>query len=581
MAMAATLIVCALLLASAASADVLTLTTKAPLPYVQSAPDAGRVTIDPNQSFVAENAAMSNIPANFDGLVINNFLGADRFYSAGITGQGTKASNIEAGHIWNGHVTLGHVTNFTNGTGALGETDRHATWVGMLIGGRKVPANPRDFQTGIAMDTELRSGAIAVNWNPATPNPRYSASFSWTSNSVFGAYQSAFGTVDGINSSWGGRDPAVGNAVTIGLDGLARANPATTFVLSAGNEGPGPNSVVWPASGYNSIAVANLANPNSYDVVNTSSSRGPQDYSDPVRGVVPGARVAIDIAAPGTNLTSAYYGGETGGNSPVLGGAPSGSLGGPTFYSFAVNGTSFAAPLVTGGVALLDSASRITPALAANANSRDSRVIKSVLLNSATKTPGWNNGQTLLAGVVTTHQALDYAVGAGRMNLSSAYDQYLAGTADLAGTGGGVVDEIGWDFGTVAPSGVNDYLIADVLEGGMTFNATLSWFRDRTFTNASTVSDNAYRDLDLEVWDSTFTTLIAQSESRYENVEHLSFHLPATGQYGVRVRYFQTLFGSAADESYGLAWSTIVPEPAALGLLIVPALLRRRRSGRA
>ncbi len=100
MAMGATLIVCALLLlASVASADVLTLTTKAPLPYVHSAPDAGRVTIDPNQSFVAENAAMSNIPANFDGLVINNFLGADRFYSAGITGQGTKASNIEAGHI--------------------------------------------------------------------------------------------------------------------------------------------------------------------------------------------------------------------------------------------------------------------------------------------------------------------------------------------------------------------------------------------------------------------------------------------------------------------------------------------------
>jgi hypothetical protein len=93
------------------------------------------------------------------------------------------------------------------------------------------------------------------------------------------------------------------------------------------------------------------------------------------------------------------------------------------------------------------------------------------------------------------------------------------------------------------------------LRSNTTFDATLSWFRDRTFVDAATVSDDAYRDLDLEVWDDSFTTLIAKSESRYENVEHLSFLLPETGQYGLRVRYFQTLFGAAADESYGLAWA--------------------------
>ena len=555
--MVAAQIVCALLLASAVAGAVPKPPPKAPLPYVRTSPGVGRLSIDPQQSFVAENALMSNLPMNFNGMVINNFVGADRFYKAGITGQNAVIANIEAGHIWSGHETLGHVGSFTTGTGALGETDRHATWVAMMLGGRRNPSVPRDFQTGIAIDADLRSGAVATSWNPSPtgPNPRYSLSFNVTGDSYFSTYAPAFGTSDVINSSFGFIDATGSNARTVGVDGLARTNPRTTFVVAAGNRGAGANSVTGAGSGYNSIAVANLTNANSYDIVNSGSSRGPQDYSDPVRGLVPGARVAVDIAAPGTNLTSAYYGGETGGNSPVLGGPPSGSAGGPNFYSFSVAGTSFAAPIVAGGAALLDSASYNTPAMASNADSRDSRVIKSVLLNSATKIPGWNNGQAPVAGVVATAQALDYAVGAGRLNLRDAYDQYLGGTTDLPGTAGGAVEPLGWDFGEVSPSGVSDYVIDGVLEADTPFSATLSWFRDRAFIDHATVSDDAYRDLDLEVWDSTFTTLVAQSQSRYENVEHLSFLVPETGEYGLRVRYFQTLFGAPAPESYGLAWA--------------------------
>ena len=68
---------------------------------------------------------------------INALLGADRFYDAGITGTNAVMANIEAGYAWNGHETLTHVQEIPKGTSAvLGEADRHATWVTMLMGGR-------------------------------------------------------------------------------------------------------------------------------------------------------------------------------------------------------------------------------------------------------------------------------------------------------------------------------------------------------------------------------------------------------------------------------------------------------------
>ena len=63
-----------------------------------------------------------------------------------------------------------------------------------------------------------------------------------------------------------------------------------------------------------------------------------------------------------------------------------------------------------------------------------SRVIKAVLLNSADKTPGWDNGQSLQrfngTTLLRTTQGLDYTVGAGRMNLTRAWDQFTAATTD-------------------------------------------------------------------------------------------------------------------------------------------------------
>src|SRR3954447_8158330 len=104
-------------------------------------------------------------PGPFTGAAYSNqVVGATRFYSAGYTGTRALMANIEAGYIWNGHETLTHVGLIPTTDNALGEFDRHATVVGMIMGGRMGGAIPGLYQQGIAPDAQLYSGAFATDW---------------------------------------------------------------------------------------------------------------------------------------------------------------------------------------------------------------------------------------------------------------------------------------------------------------------------------------------------------------------------------------------------------------------------------
>ncbi|CAK0777332.1 hypothetical protein CCP3SC15_570005 [Gammaproteobacteria bacterium] len=473
----------------------------------------------------------------------------------------TVTANIEAGHIWNGHQTLQHVNQFVNDPATQDsdqdpltpEYDRHATGVGSIIGGRST----QDQHLGIAHNTELHSGALATKWS----GKAYSGSFTTTPQAVATAYGAFFGFADVINSSWGGGDPAGTSFPALITDGLANQNPNTTFVVSAGNAGPDPNTVGGPGSGYNNITVGALQNNGSdvYDTVARFSSRGPHDYSDPVNGTVPGVRADVDIVAPGTHLTTAHYGGQSGGNHPDLPGNI--ASGGPNAYLANTKGTSFAAPIVAAAATLVVTAAKSTLALTNNSSARDARVIKSVLLNSADKIPGWNNGQIPhsngLGGVVTT-QALDWASGAGALNLDRAHDQYVtAETRDVVGLGGGMVKKTGWDYGQVGIEKSNIYRISEILPVDTLLAVTLSWFRDRTFTPGTFMAGElGHADLDLIIRDTVTNQIIAESISTYNVVEHLYFNLPASSLYQIEVNYGGNLFGAIKREEYGLAWST-------------------------
>ena len=122
-----------------------------------------------------------------------------------------------------------------------------------FIGGRKCVDNPQDFQTGIAMNTELRSAAVATSWNPSSPEtPRYSLSFNMNDAALFSATSLPLRTPTSSTRVGGSSVPP---ATTAGLSESTdwrACIPQTTFVASAGNAGPNPNTVSGIAAGYNS-----------------------------------------------------------------------------------------------------------------------------------------------------------------------------------------------------------------------------------------------------------------------------------------------------------------------------------------
>jgi len=511
-------------------------------------------------------------PVNFD---INAFVGANTYYNAGINGQNTRSIISEAGHIWNGNESLTHVTNFYSSSFSYGGTnmnsrlDRHATWVAGVLGGREVVGAPQIYQKGIAYGTTLGSSAIASSWSGAA----YTLSFSWNYSSWTGAMYSTFANADVINQSFGFTDSAGTNVYTRMTDALIRANSKVVNVVSAGNSGTA-GSVGSPGSGYNSITVGGAGNANSYDSVASYSSRGPQNWGYITSGgtaiVVSNVRAPIDIIAPASSIIAPFYGAQTGGNNPTLSGST--NLGTATNSYSALNGTSFASPIVAGGASLVSSAAKTLPGLSNNQEAMENTVIKALLLNGATKLSGWNNGQVTNNGVVTTTQAKDYSMGTGMMNLAATYTNQTQGQKGVSGTAQGnlgFVEAIGWDYGTRGIFGTNTYSLTGLFSSNSTFNGTLTWLRQRSMNTSSASangSDNAEANLNFAVWkmnvDGTQGDLIGSSESTYNLVEHLSFLLPENGYYMIGVIYKTNNFdntgtwGSGANtQNYGLAWS--------------------------
>lgn len=501
-------------------------------------------------------------------VLVNDRVGWRPFAEAGFLGSSTVVGNIEAGHVWSGHSAFARPPEATSGftiypnSSALNELDWHATMVvNVLAGSGFDGTNYSLVGLGMAPEAAVLSGSVATEFSPDVLG-----AFETTYRSVLTPYR-AFMTGDGvpradvINSSWSGYGPSATNAEVVALDGLAAQNPFSALVASAGNATNQPAG--WPGSGFNLITVGALSGKTFLEPA-AFSSRGLADFYNPQTGItIPQARVAVDLAAPGDDLFLAAYLGNQGGLAAALPGLvqdpPPDDL-----YFINVGGTSFASPLVAGGLAILKDVANRDPVLGLGGlvSAQDTRVAKSVLMAGALETYGWDNGQAMgPGGEMVTTMALDRATGAGAMDMVRSGEAYFSGTRDVAGTSGGVIDRKGWDFGTLTLGGVNEYTFGDIFTQPVELTVSLNWFAGRSFDMDDDLGRNlSFADLNLEVYEfggGETSTLLGRSATVYNNSEFLRLELSGGKSYGLRVHFDQMVFDTSPgliSESYGLAW---------------------------
>ena len=259
--------------------------------------------------------------------------------------------------------------------------------------------------------------------------------------------------IAGINFSFGGSTNQDDDPLTQAFDAFVYTYQIP-LSIAAGNGGGTQKTLYTPAPCYNGIAVAASDDRNtltrSDDVIASFSSRGPT-----VAG-----RKKPDITVPGTNISTT-----------------SGS--GSGFSTF--SGTSFAAPHVSGALALLH-----------DTGIHDPLLLKAVLINSAEDRgdPGWDRYWGF--GYVDLRSAMQHVINR----------QYATGSVTPAGTTGSVAY-----FRTRLPAGGK---------------VTLVWHRHAGFSPSQGYTYlRALANLKLTLIDESTNNVIGVSSSTIDNVQQV------------------------------------------------------------
>jgi hypothetical protein len=385
------------------------------------------------------------------------------------------------------------------------------------------------------------------------------------------------GDIRAINFSFGeslNRDPREnakldGNALlTQCIDWSAKTHD--TLYVVAGNQGDG--GIPIPTDNFNGLVTAySTRRSGKYtkvDFANLSSKPEGIGKSLVEREINLGNRRAIGIVAPGHKVPSYNLEGKL----------------------ERVSGTSFAAPHVTGSIALLQEfsdrrlaeqakASERSPQSHWTTDARHHEVMKAILLNSAEKIK--DDGDGLLLGMTRTlltkknrnwfnseafnnpEIPLDLEMGAGHLNTFRTYQQFEPGQWSAETP----VPSKGWNYGNVAINIFQDYVLERSLKENSYAAITLVWDRlvelnDRhkntRFDRDESFRDRGLNNLDLYLMptaESDITKNICSSISKVDSVEHIFCKIPTTGEYKIRVVYRDRV--NEEKQPFAIAWWTV------------------------
>lgn len=437
---------------------------------------------------------------------------------------------------------------------------------------------------------------------------------------------------NGVNSAL-----LAGNSIdTRWIDWAARTQAGhplqDKLMVAAGNEPAGtvavPERSVDTLDNFNGITVGATAGNNyrtlatyngRYNAAFTLSTQNRTFDASPYNGILNNNRVGrfkTDIVAPGggdgvTMISPVVVGSAEDNHNNI---APNNGLNSDPAFA----GTSFAAPHVSGGAAL------VTHLGVNRGFSTDHKVLKAVLLNGASKDvahwdrtlagPGIPAGNAWRPrGFLSGNDAFnlqkrnaanetqsvrigwDEDLGTGLLDVGASLKNYLPGEMNP-----GPVGPVGWDLHSITPATNNQYVLPGFPGGTTEITATLAWDRFlqlRTSTTDQTPLPNqlwapgnnivasTLNDLDLEIWNLSAPGGAARvffSNSDTDSIEHVFWSVPLAlqgSQFAIRVNFFND-FATIGAESYGLAWRAI-PTPGVAALLAfggIAALARRRRA---